>query len=99
MISSAASSIAVFDGVPGMAIFLTWLAMTPPFLFVEHVAEMRALHETAIALTVKFEDIPRVAPRDRIELGEGRVVGNDNRAGASPRATTLRTPPVCDRPT
>ena len=31
---------------------------------------MRALHETAIALTVKFEDIPRVAPRDRIELAK-----------------------------
>jgi hypothetical protein len=29
---------------------------------------MRALYETVIALTVKFEDIPRVAPRARIEL-------------------------------
>jgi KUP system potassium uptake protein len=54
--------------VPGTAIFLTRLATTTPFLIVEHVAQMRALQETAIALTVKFEDIPRVAPRDRIEL-------------------------------
>ena len=54
--------------VPGTAIFLTRLATTTPFLIVEHVAQMRALHETAIALTVKFEDIPRVASRDRIEL-------------------------------
>jgi KUP system potassium uptake protein len=54
--------------VPGAAIFLTRLATTTPFLIVEHVAQMRALHETAIALTVKFEDIPRVAPRDRIAL-------------------------------
>src|SRR5271166_4477635 len=56
--------------VPGTAIFLTRLATTTPFLIVEHVAQMRALHETAIALTVKFEDIPRVAPRDRIELAK-----------------------------
>jgi KUP system potassium uptake protein len=54
--------------VPGTAIFLTRLATTTPFLIVEHVAQMKALYETAIALTVKFEDIPRVAPRDRIEL-------------------------------
>jgi KUP system potassium uptake protein len=56
--------------VPGTAIFLTRLTTTTPFLIVEHVAQMRALHETAIALTVKFEDIPRVAPRDRIELAK-----------------------------
>src|SRR6202045_373419 len=56
--------------VPGTAIFLTRLATTTPFLIVEHVAQMRALHETAIALTVKFEDIPRVAPRERIELAK-----------------------------
>lgn len=54
--------------VPGTAIFLTRLATTTPFLIVQHVAQMRALHETAIALTVKFEDIPRVASRHRIEL-------------------------------
>jgi KUP system potassium uptake protein len=56
--------------VPGTAIFLTRLATTTPFLIVEHVAQMRALYETAIALTVKFEDIPRVALRDRIELAK-----------------------------
>jgi KUP system potassium uptake protein len=56
--------------VPGTAIFLTRLATTTPFLIVEHVAQMRALHKTAIALTVKFEDIPRVGPRDRINLAK-----------------------------
>ena len=56
--------------VPGAAIFLTRLTTTTPFLIVEHVAQMRALHETAIALTVKFENIPRVAPCDRIELAK-----------------------------
>ncbi len=54
--------------VPGTAIFLTRFASTTPFLIVEHVAQMKALYETAIALTVKFEDIPRVRPRDRIDL-------------------------------
>jgi KUP system potassium uptake protein len=56
--------------VPGTAVFLTRLATTTPFLIVEHVAQMRAMYETAIALTVKFEDIPRVASRDRIELAK-----------------------------
>jgi len=54
--------------VPGTAIFLTRFANTIPFLIIEHVAQMRALYETVIALTVKFEDIPRVPLRDRIEL-------------------------------
>jgi KUP system potassium uptake protein len=54
--------------VPGTAIFLTRLATTTPFLIVEHVAQMRAMYETAVALTVQFENIPRVALRDRIEL-------------------------------
>lgn len=60
--------------VPGTAVFLTRFSRTIPFLIVEHVAQMRALNETVVALTVKVEDIPRVPPRDRIELtklGEG----------------------------
>jgi KUP system potassium uptake protein len=56
--------------VPGTAIFLTRFATTTPFLIVEHVAQMKALYETAIALTVIFEDIPRVAPRHRVELAK-----------------------------
>jgi KUP system potassium uptake protein len=56
--------------VPGTAIFLTRFSTTIPFLVIEHVAQMRALYETAIALTVKFENIPRVAPRERIELAK-----------------------------
>jgi KUP system potassium uptake protein len=54
--------------VPGTAVFLTRLAGTIPFLIVEHVAQMKAVSETVIALTVRFEDIPRVPPRERIEL-------------------------------
>ena len=56
--------------VPGTAIFLTRLAATTPFLIVEHVAQMKVMYGTAIALTVNFESIPRVASRDRIELAK-----------------------------
>ena len=56
--------------VPGTAVFLTRLATTTPFLIVEHVAQMRAIYETTIALTVNFDYIPRVAARDRIELAK-----------------------------
>jgi KUP system potassium uptake protein len=56
--------------VSGTAIFLTRLTTTTPFLVIEHVTQMRVLYETVIALTVKFEDIPRVAPRDRIEMAK-----------------------------
>jgi KUP system potassium uptake protein len=56
--------------VPGTAVFLTRLITTTPFLIVEHVAQMRAMYETAIALTVNFDNIPRVASRDRIELAK-----------------------------
>jgi KUP system potassium uptake protein len=56
--------------VRGTTIFLTRLATTMPFLIIEHVVQMRALSETVIALTVTFEDIPRVASRERIELAK-----------------------------
>jgi KUP system potassium uptake protein len=56
--------------VPGTAVFLTRVATTTPFLIVEHVAQMRAIYETTIALTVNFDYIPRVASRDRIELAK-----------------------------
>ena len=61
--------------MPGTAVFLTRFANTIPFLVVEHVAQMKALYETVIALTVKFEDIPRVAARERIELSSLKDFG------------------------
>jgi KUP system potassium uptake protein len=54
--------------VPGTAIFLTRFSKTVPFLIVEHVEQMRAVYETVIALTVIFENIPRIPARERIEL-------------------------------
>ena len=56
--------------VPGTAIFLTRLAKATPFLIVEHAVQMKAMYQTTIALTVQFENIPRVATHDRIELAK-----------------------------
>jgi KUP system potassium uptake protein len=55
---------------PGTALFLTRFATTIPFLMIEHLAQMRALYETAIGLTVKFEDIPRVEPHEHVEMAK-----------------------------
>ena len=56
--------------VPGTAVFLTRFSTAIPFLIIEHVTQMKSLYETVVALTVKFEDIPRVAPSERIELAK-----------------------------
>jgi KUP system potassium uptake protein len=56
--------------VPGTAVFLTRVTTTTPYLIVGHVAQMKALPETTIALTVRFEAMPRVSSYDRIEIAE-----------------------------
>jgi KUP system potassium uptake protein len=60
--------------VPGTGIFLTRLGRGIPPIIVNYVQQGRSLHETVIALTVRFESIPRVRPPDRLRcehLGEG----------------------------
>jgi KUP system potassium uptake protein len=60
--------------VPGRAIYLTRLRGLIPPLIVEHVRQMGALYEEAIALTVNFSIRPRVHADNRIhfeELGQG----------------------------
>jgi len=54
--------------VPGTAVFLTRVLEEIPRIIVEHVAEVGALHEKVIALTVKFEDVPRVPASQRLEV-------------------------------
>jgi KUP system potassium uptake protein len=54
--------------VPGTAIFLTRTTEGMPPLMILHVAQLGALQKTLIALTVKFEDSPRVGHSDRLEL-------------------------------
>jgi len=51
--------------VPGTAIFMTRLDEMIPALLVDHVDHMGALHQAVIALTVRFDETPRVAERDR----------------------------------
>ncbi|WFU39098.1 KUP/HAK/KT family potassium transporter [Bradyrhizobium sp. CB82] len=60
--------------VSGTAIFLTRSGKGMPPIIVNYVKQGRCLHKTAIALTVSFESVPRVRPRDRMRcenLGEG----------------------------
>jgi KUP system potassium uptake protein len=51
--------------VPGTALFLTRIAEAIPPLMIQHVSQMP---QTVIALTVKFEEIPRVSLSNRLEL-------------------------------
>jgi KUP system potassium uptake protein len=51
--------------VPGVAIFLTRSNQLLPPLMIDHVKHMGALHQTVIALTVVFEDIPRAPAEQR----------------------------------
>ena len=51
--------------VPGTAIFLTRTGEAIPPLMIDHVRHMGALHENVIALSVTFEETPRVLDRER----------------------------------
>jgi KUP system potassium uptake protein len=50
--------------VPGTAVFLSRSDNVIPAVLVRHVAQIRALQEKVISLTVRFEEYPRV-PRSR----------------------------------
>ena len=54
--------------VPGTAVFITRALDAIPALIVAHVEQMGAIQQSVVALTVKFEEIPRVAARDRVEV-------------------------------
>ena len=54
--------------VPGTAIFLTRSNQQIPLLLCDQVAHMGALHCTVIALTVLFEDLPRIGENDRCSV-------------------------------
>jgi KUP system potassium uptake protein len=57
--------------VPGTAIFLTRMTELVPPQVVQHAEQFGSLAETVVALTLVFEDRPRVLPEERIELEEG----------------------------
>jgi KUP system potassium uptake protein len=54
--------------IPGTAIFLTRATEAIPPPIVQHVAQIGALHEILIALTVEFEELPRVPSEQRIKV-------------------------------
>jgi KUP system potassium uptake protein len=54
--------------VPGTAVFLTRTARRIPPLLRNHVAQIKALQETVVTLTVIFEETPRVAEQSRAEV-------------------------------
>lgn len=54
--------------VAGTAVFLTRLVKSIPPLIVNYAKQGRSLQETAIALTVSFENVPRIRSKDRVHL-------------------------------
>ena len=54
--------------VPGTAVFLTRITDGTPPLMIKHLAQMGALQRTLIALTVSFENVPRVRLADRLKM-------------------------------
>ncbi len=55
---------------PGVAAFLTRLGDRTPPLMAEYVRLTGSLHQTVIALSLIFEETPRVAPQDRAEFAK-----------------------------
>jgi KUP system potassium uptake protein len=54
--------------VPGTAVFLSRTGLTVPPVILNHVAQFKALQETAVSLTVIFEEVPRIAEASRAEV-------------------------------
>jgi KUP system potassium uptake protein len=50
---------------PGVAVFLTRMPDQIPPLILDFVSTVGSLHETVIALSLSFEESPRVGPRER----------------------------------
>jgi KUP system potassium uptake protein len=56
--------------VPGVAVFLTRMTDSIPPPIVDHVAQVGALHNTLIALTVVFEEVPCLETGKRMEIAK-----------------------------
>jgi KUP system potassium uptake protein len=54
--------------VPGTAVFFSRSDMAVSAVLVRHVAQIKALQETIVSLTVRFEDYPRVPLSERAEV-------------------------------
>src|SRR5699024_4440470 len=58
--------------VPGTAVFLTARMKNTPPAVNHHIERSRALHEQVVLLTVLTEDVPRLAPADRLQVEDLR---------------------------
>ena len=56
--------------VPGTAVFFSRAATAIPAVMIRHVAQMKALQQSVVSLTVWFEDTPRVPLERRAEVEE-----------------------------
>jgi KUP system potassium uptake protein len=56
--------------VPGTAVFLSAFEAAIPAVMVRHVAQIKALQEMLVSLTVRFEEYPRVPLGHRAEVKE-----------------------------
>jgi KUP system potassium uptake protein len=54
--------------VPGTAVFLSRGGIVIPLVLLRHVADMKALPETVVTLTLVFDEVPRVPEAKRVEL-------------------------------
>jgi KUP system potassium uptake protein len=54
--------------VPGTAVFFSRSEIAVPVVLVRHVAQMKALQETVVSLTVWFEEYPRVPMDQRAKV-------------------------------
>jgi KUP system potassium uptake protein len=54
--------------VPGTAVFLSRTGTAVPVVLMRHVAQMGALQETVVTLTLVFDEVPRIAQADRASV-------------------------------
>jgi KUP system potassium uptake protein len=54
--------------VPGTGVFFSRSDTAVPVVLVRHVAQIKALQETVVSLTIRFEDYPRVPLSERAEV-------------------------------
>ena len=54
--------------MPGTAVFFSRSETAIPAVLVRHVAQIKALQETVVSLTVRFEEYPRVPLAERAEV-------------------------------
>ncbi|HZC95921.1 MAG TPA: KUP/HAK/KT family potassium transporter, partial [Bradyrhizobium sp.] len=55
---------------PGTAVFLTRLGKRIPPVIVNYVKHSRSLQKIVVALTVSFEDVPRIHAKDRVRIAK-----------------------------